>query len=250
MDKGQLENLRLIFNKEHPKEAISSGPPAQIWKDLQLRFHKRCEEGLQCITSEFMKKENAPESWTTNPKEWLSSVDIDKIEKQFAKLFTGYKYLGTIPIDFDKKSETGTCIVDSLCAINLDALQKKGFTRIGIVFNTDVSTGPGQHWVAVYCDIRPELEYPRFTYFDSYAEQPESEIQKLMYRWKEEWDLKHPEKMVLTYNKTRHQYQDSECGMYSLIFHYYCLNEIPMDERISDDVARGLRSLFFNIGKK
>ena len=249
MDSDEIERLRQVFNKEHSSNPISEGSASYIWKELQQRFHKHCEQGLQCIITEFMKKPKAPDSWSSNPKEWLSSEDIDKIEKQFQKLYVGYKYLGTIPIDFDKKSELGKCIVDSLCAIKLDNLLKKGYTRIGIVFNTDVSTGPGQHWIAVYCDLRPELEYPRFTYFDSYAEQPEPEIQRLMFRWKEEWDSKHPEKMLLSYNKTRHQYEETECGMYCLIFHHYCLNEIPMDKRIHDKVCRSFRELFFNIAK-
>lgn len=36
-----------------------------------------------------------------------------------------------------------------------------------------------------------------------------------MKRWKAQWDpLKlHAKPMLLTYNKTRHQFKDSECGM-------------------------------------
>jgi len=250
MDGGDLENLKKVFNEEYPTKVITATSPQKIWEELQQRFHKHCDEGLECIVSELLVKKKAPDSWSSNPKEWLSSIDIDNIEKQYAKLYKGYKYLGTIPIDFDKKSNLGQCIVDSLCAIKLNKLREKGYTRIGIVFNTDVSTGPGQHWVAVYCDIRPDLEYPRFTYFDSYAEQPEPEIQRLMFRWKEEWDSKNTDKMDLTYNQTRHQFEDSECGMYCLIFHYYCLNEIPMNKSIPDPVIRSFRGLFFSIVKK
>ena len=114
--------------------------------------------------------------------------------------------------NFDLKSKTGKCLVDALCSINLKDLEKQGKRQIGIVFNTDIHTGPGQHWMCVFCD----LDHPRITYFDSYAKRPEKEIQILMKRWKEQWDATkiHKKPMKLTYNKTRHQYENSECGMY------------------------------------
>jgi hypothetical protein len=86
------------------------------------------------------------------------------------------------------KSEDGKCIVDALCSTKLIDLYKKQKTKIGIVFNTDVSTGPGEHWMAIYCDISPEIEQPRITYFDSYSKKPEKEIQRLMLRWSNEWN--------------------------------------------------------------
>jgi hypothetical protein len=154
--------------------------------------------------------------------------------------------LGCIPIDFDLKSPTGKCLVDALCSTKLRDLYLKGKTQIGIVFNTDVSTGPGEHWMALYCDISPEVE-PRITFFDSYSEKPSKEIKRLMLRWKDEWDSTkiHNKKMETTYNSTRHQYKNSECGMYCLYFHYCCLNNIPMDESIPDIVMNSFRNVLF-----
>jgi Ulp1 family protease len=122
-----------------------------------------------------------------------------------------------------------------------------GGTQIGIVFNTDIHTGPGQHWIAMFCDISPELEQPRITYFDSYSHKPEKEIQTLMKRWKAEWATSgvHSKDMLTTYNKTRHQFKDTECGMYCLYFHYCCLTGVPMDERIPDEVMVKFRNLLF-----
>jgi Ulp1 family protease len=136
--------------------------------------------------------------------------------------------------------------------MKLPELYKKGKQRIGIVINTDPHDGPGQHWVCVFCDIRPELEYPRMTYFDSYAQSPEPEIRKLMKRWKQQWDATgiHSNGMKLTYNKTRHQYKDSECGMYCLYFHYACLTELPMGTKIPDDVINAFRNLLFRMPKE
>ena len=68
-----------------------------------------------------------------------------------------------------------------------------------------------------------------------------------MKRWKEEWDKTelHEKPMITTYNKLRHQFKDSECGMYSLYFHYCCLNEIPMDVQIPDEAMNVFRRLLF-----
>ena len=253
-DKDEVEHLRQVYNKEHPDESpISEGEMNVVWKQLKDRFISHCSDGTaECIITSMLSKPKAPSSWIANPEEWLSSDDIDHVENQYTKLFSKYYYLGTFPIDFDKKSETGKCLVSSLCSLDLRRLYNNGFTQIGIIFNTDVSTGPGKHWVGVFCDVGPEFEYPRITYFDSYSHKPEKEIQVLMKRWRDQWleTGVHPEPMKLTYNKTRHQYEDSECGMYCLYFHLCCLLGIPMEERIPDPVVRGLRGMLFHVGKK
>lgn len=254
LDKNEVDNLRKVYNKEHSTEdSIPEGNMEFVWKELKQRFHSHCQTGSsECIIVSMLSKPNAPESWLSNPEEWLSSDDIDALEDQFEKVFSNYYFLGTFPIDFDKRSETGTCLVSTLCSLNIKKLYDTGKKQIGLIFNTDVSTGPGKHWVAIFCDLGDEFEYPRITYFDSYSQKPEKEIQVLMRRWKDQWDsLKiHSKPMVLNYNKTRHQYQDSECGMYCLYFHLCCLLQLPMEKRIPDNVIRGFRGMLFRVGKK
>jgi hypothetical protein len=254
LDTEQVERLREVYNKEHPKEQpITKGNPEEVWTILQDRLRAKCKTGrAECIVASLMSRPKAPKEWALNRYEWLSSDDIDAIEKNYTKIFPDYKYIGTIPIDFDLQSETRKCLVSTLCEMKLPELYKKGHQQIGIVINTDPHDGPGQHWVCVFCDIRPELEYPRFTYFDSYSQTPEPEIKRLMRRWKQQWDVTgiHSNPMKLTYNKTRHQYKDSECGMYCLYFHYACLMNIPMDTSIPDDVINAFRNLLFRMPKK
>jgi hypothetical protein len=253
LDEEAIENLRKVYNKEHPNEkAIESGDVEETWEALKGRLQAKCKTGrAECIVSSLLKRPKAPKEWKVNRYEWLSSDDIDAIEKNYTELFPDYFYVGSVPIDFDLQDETRKCLVSSLCSMKLHELYKKGKQRFGIVINTDPHDGPGQHWVAVFCDVRPELEYPRMTYFDSYAMNPESEIKTLMKRWKQQWDATgvHSKGMKLTFNKTRHQYKDSECGMYCIYFHQACLMEIPMYERIPDDVINAFRNLLFRIPK-
>ena len=254
MDPEEIENLRIVYNQEHPNEApIPNKGWKSVWTDLKKRFHSQCESGrMECIAAHMIKKPDAPPSWEKNPEEWLSSLDIEAIEKQYMKVFPKYYFVGCVPIDFDKKSSTGKCVVSALCSMDIKGLYNKGYDKIGIVFNTDVSTGPGQHWIALFADLDPILEYPRITYFDSYSHAPEIEIQRLMKRWKEQWDSTgiHTKPTELTYNKTRHQYENSECGMYSIYFHLSCIVGLPMDKRIPDNVMRSFRGMLFTIRKK
>jgi hypothetical protein len=238
-DKKTLENLRKVYNSEHPHENPLNG---DVWDSLKFRLRKKCRTGKsECIIAQMFQRPKAPDAWINKHNEWLSADDIDRVEKEYMKLFPSYKFLGCIPIDFDLKSETGKCIVNTLCSLKIKDLHKEGFTQIGIVFNTDVHDGPGQHWFALYCDIRPNV-VSRVTYFDSYASKPEPEIVELMSRWNQEWP------MEATYNTTKHQTKDSECGMYCLYFHYCCLNEISMDERVPDEIMVLFRQLLFKVG--
>lgn len=250
-DDEQIEHLRMVYNKEHPHEQpIPAG--GDTWVALKSRFHDKCKEGRgECIIANLMQRPKAPDAWIANPEEWLSSIDIEKVERQYERLFPEYAFLGCVPIDFDLKSETGKCLVSTLCSLKLKDMYAKGKTQIGIVLNTDVHTGPGQHWIAVFCDIRPELEEPRIVYFDSYSQTPEKEVRTLMKRWRDQWAETgiHSKPMRMEYNATRHQYKDSECGMYCLYFHYACLVEVPMDERIPDKVINTFRRLLFRVGK-
>lgn len=252
LDEEQVKRLCQVYNKEHPKEKKidCDGNTEEVWNEIVRRLQSKCKTGkAECILASMMSKPKAPDSWTLNRYEWLSSDDINALEKSYEKMFEGYKFMGSLPIDFDLQDETRKCLVDTICAIKLPELVEKGHDRIGIVINTDPHDGPGQHWVCVFADLRPELEFPRMVYFDSYAQKPEEEIVTLMNRWKEQWDKtgKHQKPMELQYNNTRHQYKNSECGMYCLYFHYACLTELPMDERIPDDVMNGFRGLLFRI---
>jgi hypothetical protein len=85
------------------------------------------------------------------------------------------------------------------------------------------------------------------TFFDSYAQKPEKEIRRLMLRWKEQLDEMKlfDEPTELSYNAVRHQYKNAQCGMYCIYFLHCCLFEIPMDERVPDDVVMMMRPLFF-----
>ena len=123
MDENEVENLRKIYNQDHPREPpIPKGGIKETWNAIRKRLHTTCDS---CIIASMLHQPDAPKAWETNPEEWLSSVDIDKLEKEYMRVFKNYKYIGTLPIDFDKMSNTGSCLINSICSMNINDLYKK-----------------------------------------------------------------------------------------------------------------------------
>jgi len=94
-----------------------------------------------------------PLSWVNNINEWLSTIDIAAVLRQYDDNYPEFKLHGPAPIDFHLKDGSGKCKVDDLCAINLNDLLREGIRKIGIVFNTDPHYKSGQHWISLYVDL-------------------------------------------------------------------------------------------------
>ena len=244
MDDREIDALRVAYNKEHPHEKkIKKSTGKAVWDEITFRLKEACKASTpECIVRNLVRKPAAPMSWRVNGQEWLSSDDIDGVQKEYMRLIPDYYYVGTVPIDFDLHKKTGECLVSALCSLSLKKLQEKGYNRVGIVFNTDPSTGPGEHWIAAFCDFRKELKYPQMTYFDSYAYKPEPEIQRLMRRWAHQMPG-----MRLQYNAIKHQHDSSQCGMYCIYFLHCSLFEISMEETVPDEVVELMRPMFFKV---
>lgn len=157
-----------------------------------------------------------PDSWEGDPDEWLDSNNISDVMRQYEEVHPEFKFFGTSPIDFAAPdpytkgaAEKGKCIEDSICKMNLDQLRKEGKTKLGFVYNLDPSNKGGSHWIASYTDIPGHRTY----YYDSYGMRPPYQIARFM----RSLTLQDP-LMKLEYNSKRHQFGNSECGMYCLYF--------------------------------
>ena len=82
----------------------------------------------------------APEEWTKKPDEWLSTVDIQKVMKQWENSYPCFEFLGPSPIDYDKQQLFGECVWEELCKFSLKSCKKRGKYKIGIIFNLDIHT--------------------------------------------------------------------------------------------------------------
>jgi hypothetical protein len=157
-----------------------------------------------------------PDSWVSDPDEWLDSTNIKDVMKQYEEAYPEFKFYGTNPIDFgspdpyDKDAlSKKKCLNDDICKLDLKRLLSQGKTKLGFVYNLDPSNKGGSHWIASFTDIPAHRTY----YFDSYGMKPPPEIARFM----RSLTLQDP-LMKLRFNARRFQYSNTECGMFSMYF--------------------------------
>ena len=199
-----------------------------------------------------MTESFAPESppeWKKNPNEWLSSIDIMSVMKQYEKAYKCFDFIGPTPIDFDTRKLYGECVWDELCNLSIEEQIKNGKTKFGIIFNTDPHNKPGQHWISMFINIKKK----KIFFFDSTGDKPASQIIALVERIKEQGINLNP-KINFKFDSNEgveHQYGNTECGIYSLYFIVHMLED-KMTEHylkthiLKDEYMNKFRHIYFN----
>ena len=263
-----LERLRRAWNKTHPRNKITvrntrkngkqdAGKLADLnlWNNLQenMKMHYKCDTEFCAVKklpglTETDKNQmtgyfrvEKPKKWDKKPTDWLDSVNIAQVMKQYEAANPNFQFIGPVPIDFDAKDDStwGKCIVNELCKLDLQDSKKRGKTKIGIIFNLDPHDKPGSHWVCAFIDLEKETAY----YFDSYGYEPPDEIERLLKRCKDQ-GCKH-----VYFNDIRHQRKGSECGMYCLYVIICLLNGKDFTNIcknvVDDDTMNSFRDVIF-----
>ena len=238
---------KIIYNK---KNNINT-----LWYKVNDKLKNSCNNEWCWIQQEFLKKINndnlkdsfrplMPKKWYSHEREWLNTYDIENVMQQYEKKHKDFKFIGPVPIDFDYQPNPGQCIVNELCNISVPKLIKKGIKKLGVIFNLDPHDKPGSHWVALYCDINRGGVY----YFDSYGVEPPEEVDILMDRLASQ-GKSFNNNIKKQYNNIRHQYKNSECGVYSLNFIIKLLEgnnfKDVINNIVPDDVMLKNRNVFF-----
>lgn len=171
---------------------------------------------------------------------WLSTVDIYKVLEQYENKYPDFKFLGAVPIDFDDLDELG------IKNINFNELKHHGKTKIGIIFNLDEHYKSGSHWVAAYGDLKKGKIY----FSDSYGIRPEKRIRKFLRKVEKHCNESGMSNIDVDYNKTRHQNEGSECGVYSINFILRLLRgetfQDICNKKIPDNKINKCRKVYFN----
>jgi len=229
---------------------------SEILNNLPAKMRKQLQKGFRPI---------APTSWDTNKNEWLSTVDIANVLEQYEDTHEKFKLYGPTPIDFHLKNHDGKCMVDDLCAIDLERDIKDGITNIGIVFNTDPHNKGGQHWISLYVDlfdsncllgdknienIKDGNNCSGLYYFDSQGLKPPNNIVKLMDNLSIQGEkCSHNIKFQKLYNDIQHQRKNTECGIYCIHFITTMLNGMRFKDYIetvrNDEEMEKFRDVFF-----
>jgi hypothetical protein len=239
---GDFKKMHKNISKQLKK--IKKCDSEECWRSLDMITSNLNKKELKELNNSFKPKK--PESWNNDKNTWLSNIDIDKILNQYYNKYDDYYYHGALPVDFDVETNNGNCLVDNLCKFDVDKLHNDGKNKIALVFNTDPHNEGGEHWISMYIDcIGTNINHPCIYFFDSAGNPPPKEIKNFID------DTKNNSNINFSYieNDIQHQSGNTECGVYSLHFLTYMINNGNFMNYIknkkNDKFIEKYRSIFF-----
>lgn len=257
----ELKELKRLWNLRHPDVLIKDDDSYNIWLQLKNNMSSICNEESCWLKQKFSEKSNfdkakllnyafapkSPEKWKKNINEWLSSVDIEKVMKQWEQRVPSFIFLGPSPIDFDDTLNNG-CVWPDLCGFNLKKHIQNEKNKIGIIFNLDKHYQDGSHWVSLFINVSKGF----ICYFDSNGSRCPGRIMELVKRIKKQGKQLNYDFRFIQNNPQQHQKHNTECGMYSLFFTINMLSEHKEPEyfkehSIPDKDMEKYRPVYFNI---
>ena len=157
---------------------------------------------------------------------WLSTKDINDVLQQYQDNYN-FKFLGALPCDFYK-----------ITKINYNDIYN--YKKIGIVFNLDDHTQKGSHWVALLIDNTLKT----IEYYDSAGRRPNKNIKYFInkvYNF-----LKKNDNYIIKYNNKKHQFKNSECGVYAIHFLIKRMIGVTFENICKDKIPDEQMTLFRN----
>lgn len=205
------------------------------WKDLKF---VRSLGDLEI--EKFTFKPDAPKGqWA-----WLSTVNIDRVMEQYQRKYKDFKFLGTVPMDFNDLP------ILNIKNLNFTDFEKQGFSKFGMVINTDEHFKSGQHWIATFIDTNDKKVY----FFDSVGTLPEKRVTNFLAKATKhimkKYKLKYINDIDILYNNKQHQFENTECGVYSINFILRLLKgesfKDIIDRKMSDNEVNKCRDIYFS----
>jgi len=251
--------LKSLWNARHKDQLIKTNNVYEIWQYLKNKMDNVCNNEKCWLEQQFSKNKIdseindntfapfAPKSWNKNPNEWLSSIDIMNVMKQYENKYKCFEFIGPSPIDFDEHILYGQCVWEELCNFNIINYINKNKTKIGIIFNLDPHYKSGSHWVSLFINLKKNIIF----YFDSVGEKIPLQIKKLVNRIIKQCNKNN---ISIEFDENypfQHQQGPSECGIYSLFF----ITEMLKDKKTikdfktkkySDEQMSNFRKIYFN----
>jgi len=200
------------------------------WLNIRKLMNSLSSRDVDYFRRHFRPK--MPEDIVGDYTKWISNFDIEAVMRQHHDETPGVYSYGAVPIDFKN------CSVSSdLCKIDLKQHINNNEKKLVMVFNTDDSKGPGQHWIAMYVDVDGlNLDsQPGIYFFDSFATKPMKEVKELIDKIKTQGSELNKD-FVVTVNDKSLQKNTFSCGFYCMHFLEHMINEIPFSEYISSGV--------------
>ena len=260
----QLIEIAKSYNKNNKDKIIINNNKLYLVNQLKQKLSKICSSQTCWLKLDFIRNMNDKDinENTLRPKgptkkyEWLNTIHINEVISQYHNKYNDFLFLGAVPYDFEILPILG--ITD----INFNELINDNKTKIGLIINLDEHYKSGSHWVALYTDLLKGQVY----YFDSYGKKPKKRIKqfvtkkiKFLYKRKYniELDLNNNISVLqeqlksfdIRYNQVRHQFKNSECGVYSINFILRLVKGETFDNITnnitSDDEVNKCRKVYF-----
>jgi hypothetical protein len=184
-----------------------------------------------------------PAEWAFDPFTWLTTSNIYNVMVQYENAFPKFKYLGTMPADFEEYTDGRICV--GVCDFKIK--EAKQYECFGAVLNYDVHTMSGSHWVAIFINKNPTSKMYGIYYFDSSGKPPFYHAERFMKRIHADMA---DAKFEIRYNTIRKQFQRTECGIFSIYFLQECLEGKKTFDQLcesmpTDNIIQKYRNVFF-----
>jgi len=279
-----LTEIASNYNKKNDNKIDLELEKAELVKELEDRLSNKCSEqtcwlrlDLAKALDDDIKDDTFRPEGPSKKYEWLSTTHINDVVSQYQSVYKDFHFLGAVPLDFDELPVLG------IKNLNFDNLIKEGKTKIGLVINQDEHWKTGSHWVGLFIDFKKNAIY----YFDSVGSPPFKLTKKFItriakYMYSRKYNEKLPINNVLKvfkslknlpenklnkfinekkylknlvedfdirFNDIQHQFNNSECGVYSINFIVNLAEGKSFDDVITnvkkDEIMNANRKIFF-----
>jgi hypothetical protein len=250
--KEQLVKMVKILNKKEGSKIKLTGTKEELWNAIRMHLFDECDYEWEWMDNKTIKQLNdreikyetfkppMPTAWLKNQFTWLTTTDILNVMRQYEKLYTEFKFFGPVPVDCPKD------IYCELTNIDLGKMNRKGVNMVGVIFNLDKHNESGSHWVGLFANMQDNS----ITYYDSTGNPPPDYIKYFIEMLKRQMKSG----VVIDWNKKKHQYGGTECGVYSMNFIIESIKGNKLidleNKKISDYSVNILRNYFYRPAKK
>ena len=192
-----------------------------------------------------------PNTWENEPKKWLNTYNLLDVMSQYEEKHKNFKFLGVLPIDFAYKTGFGTCVSQNMCDLDIKELVSNKIYKLGNIFNLDKHYQSGSHWVSLFINLNPKNKNYGCYYYDSNGRGAPLEVKNFVSKVISENSKLTNKELKFYQNTIKHQFKNSECGIFSLHFMDQCLKNVSFNsfinkKNLNDDNMFKLRKKFFN----
>jgi len=178
------------------------------------KLFKNDKEKLDVIYTTYFKPQGP-----RNSVDLLSNIHIDEVLSRWVPNHPGFRHIKYHMIDFN----TMDTELSKYNIVHSSTVDK----YMGVVLNTDVSSGRGKHWFCLFCDFTLQhAETITIEYFNSSGNTMYPEIFAYCFVLKKKLQDANKKAEIITVSQVQHQKSKTECGVYCLYYIYSRLQGI------------------------